>query len=459
MEGTYGALYREKPNSKQKRVSILVPNDKRNSIIPKAYVEDAPEEHEYRETSTSLLEDNTEYRPSAVPRAPTPPSAIPEEAPPAFNVFDFLVTDDSPNASRVSLVAPPAREEEQMQMVVDAPPIFKEIVPRSERRQEYETSSESEEEPNDVYSYQDTPAITIEPKQSRRESYQTPAPKPRNTETKRNSMVYELDAGPATTRKSTDKKRKRQVEELDLTVARHTSQELDEMMEDGDAHPSLHTGLTGGLNRLLSRSTKFPPSPEYSGGDANEDVASLLSPVKRTRAIDNKPHNREVNGATADRNKPSKERGRTTHSAALVRVRKVRKGSDESRPRKHQRSQRHSSVEDRPHHISASHKDRHHSSERQHSKVKAIEYHPTQQSSKDDPSSQLVLYQSRAELLMSFVTKGPDSTNGCSMNKALKRYHRERGEVGPKEKGEEEKMLWKSLRLKRNERGEVVVMF
>jgi len=57
------------------------------------------------------------------------------------------------------------------------------------------------------------------------------------------------------------------------------------------------------------------------------------------------------------------------------------------------------------------------------------------------------------------VTKGPESETGCSMNKALKRYHREREEqnlgLG---KAEEEKELWKSLRLKKNERGEIVVI-
>lgn len=46
------------------------------------------------------------------------------------------------------------------------------------------------------------------------------------------------------------------------------------------------------------------------------------------------------------------------------------------------------------------------------------------------------------------------------MNKALKRYHRERREQGSAlPKAEEEKELWRSLRLKKNERGEVVVFF
>ena len=60
---------------------------------------------------------------------------------------------------------------------------------------------------------------------------------------------------------------------------------------------------------------------------------------------------------------------------------------------------------------------------------------------------------------MSFITKGPESENGCSLNKALKRYHRERGERGlGLGKAEEEKELWKSLRFRRNERGEIVLI-
>ena len=43
------------------------------------------------------------------------------------------------------------------------------------------------------------------------------------------------------------------------------------------------------------------------------------------------------------------------------------------------------------------------------------------------------------------------------MNKALKRYHRERDIKGETAKEEDDKELWKSLRLRRNERGEIVV--
>lgn len=259
-------------------------------------------------------------------------------------------------------------------------------------------------------------------KQTPRIEYITPGPKPRHNESQHSSH-YPNDSQ----KTSTDKKRKRvHVEELDLTAARRPSQEPD---ADADVPPAiLHSGLTGGLNRLLSKST-FPPSPDYSNGDP-----SPPSPVKRSKH-------------TVGGRDEGLSRGR---NGVLVKVRK-RRSSDESRPRKHHRSHhspdhhkqdvrpKHKAIEDRP-------------------KRKAIEYHSQTQA--DDSQQQLVVFKSRAELFMSFVTKGPESEQGYSVHKALKRYHRGREEQGlALEKVDEEKELFKHLRLKRNDRGDVVVFF
>ena len=295
-------------------------------------------------------------------------------------------------------------------MVEHAPPLFKSAT-QSPINRDLEYSDEDEFDTRG-YSYGTEPVPSRE-----YEAYQTPAPK---------QITYD---GPRD-RKSTDKKRKRQVEELDLTLARRPSQELDEEMMDASdpsGPPILHSGLTGGLNRLMS-TNKFPPSPEYSNDSTGNP--SPLSPMKRKRA----------SGITVE-----KTRGRTS-SGQLVKVRKVRRSSDESRPRKHHRSHRHHRHDDRE------------SGERK-SSVKSIEYHPRTTSPDANGANQLVVYRTRAELFLSFVTKGPESENGYSINKALKRYHRERSEQGlGLGKQEEEKELWKSLRLKRNERGEIVVI-
>lgn len=60
---------------------------------------------------------------------------------------------------------------------------------------------------------------------------------------------------------------------------------------------------------------------------------------------------------------------------------------------------------------------------------------------------------------LAYISKGPSSSKGYSINKVLKRYHKDSEILKDAEKREEEKELWKGLRLKRNDRGEVVVFF
>ena len=360
---------------------------------------------EYKETAVALV--------SAPPRAPSPPpSAL--TAPPV-NVFDFLVNEYTPsvsrNTSRVSINAP----QEQMQMVAHAPPLFKSATtsPHDTEGEEIEWEEEDEGVSEEEEGYEEHRYSADLVRAIDDDMYRTPAPK---------TVVYDSERRTL----STDKKRKRQIEDLDLTQARRSSQELDEEMPDVDesGRPMLHSGLTGGLNRLMSMS-KFPPSPEYSAGSGPEP--SPLSPAKRKRAT--------IHGATVER------RGRATNGQ-LVKVRKVRRSSDESRPRKHRRSHKSKDADD---------------TERSRRPVKAIEYHPRSTSPNANEANQLVPYRQRAEMFLSFVTKGPESEKGYSLNKALKRYHRERGGHGLG-KQDEEKELFKSLRLKRNERGEVVLL-
>jgi cell growth-regulating nucleolar protein len=89
-----------------------------------------------------------------------------------------------------------------------------------------------------------------------------------------------------------------------------------------------------------------------------------------------------------------------------------------------------------------------------------IEYKPLNEdgSVQGDNANQMVIYKPRAELLLGYINKGPESERGVSMNKALKRYHRDRNAMGVGlTRAEEEKELWRSLRMKRNDRGEIVL--
>ena len=340
----------------------------------------------------------------ALPEAPAPPPA----APPAnVNVFDFLVNDETPIMSKVSLAPSDQRG-------IDYTP----SVLSSDVRRKESLSNEDPHYEKHGYSYGKDPIPSTQRKDRPKVEYFTPVP----NDLHKDLVALEHKHGKHE-RKSTDKKRKRvHVEDLDLTAVRLPSQESEDVAMSDAPAPTLHTGLTGGLNRLLSKS-KFPPSPDYSNGDPDPP-----SPVERSKPSSS----RTMNVRKRDRSRPAV-------SSALVKIKKHR-DSDETRPRK-------------KHHRSAH---RQHGASHRHSekpKRKAVDY-PAQ--STDDSQQQLVVFKSRAELFMSLITKGEESERGMSVHKALKRYHREKGRVG---KEEEEKELWKSLRLRRNERGEIVVFF
>lgn len=389
-----GALYKEKP-AKQAKKSVKITEPTPNAPR-KAYIEDAPDE----ETGNAVSIVN------APPAAPTPPSAIPPTQNQPINVFDFLVSGDTPNASKISLEV----TKESTKMVEQSPSIFG----NGHWDAGLGIYDEAYEKQGFTYGTEPVPVAKERPKVE----YFTPAPKSIYMQKPSTDSLYNLEDSE---RRSTDKKRKRvHAEELEFTAARRPNNRPDHVMDD--APPAiLHSGLTGGLGRLLTKS-KFPPRSELSNGDHDPP-----SPVKRT-----------ITPAVKE-----KDRGRKAETV-LVKVRK-RRSSDESRPRKQRRSHHESDQ-----HSQKSHHDR--------PKRKAIEYHT--QPHADDSQQQLVLFKTRAKLFTSFVTKGPDSEQGCSLHKALKRYHRERGEEGlGLEKADEEKELFKALRLRRNDRGEIVVFF
>ena len=178
-----------------------------------------------------------------------------------------------------------------------------------------------------------------------------------------------------------------------------------------DAPPVLHSGLTGGLKGLMR--SGLPPSPDYSGGDGPEGTPA--SPLKKTKHAKRSERSSLLGMITGSKSKSSSKKRKTSSSS-----------------KKHS-SSRHSRDE------------------------KMIEYRPN---SKDgnNADGQVILYKPRADVFLSFVDKGPESERGCSMNKALKRFHRERkasSDAGSRV--EEEKELWRSLRLRQNDRGEIVL--
>lgn len=218
-----------------------------------------------------------------------------------------------------------------------------------------------------------------------------------------------------------DKKRKRLHVETDMVMT--------------DAPPVLHSGLTGGLKGLMTRNV-FPPSPDYSGAEVAETPAS---PLKKSKHL--KHH------------KSSRAEGISNSLMAMITAGGVTKTSSKSGSKTKSSKRKSSSTSSKK---KSSHKRLGLEAPKE---QKLLEYRPGSKDSKEgDGNGQMVLFKPRAEHFLSFVNKGPESERGCSVNKALKRYHRERSDSGTSlSKLMEEKELWRSLRMRKNERGEIVL--
>ncbi|KAF2185141.1 hypothetical protein K469DRAFT_577686 [Zopfia rhizophila CBS 207.26] len=483
-----GHLYKEKKPKHWKKDSAQQNNSQ--ALVPRnAYVEDAPDQ----DTGAVAIVD-------APPRAPSPPPAsysLGYEEPaalPPVNVFDFLDISETPNASRVHLP-----EVDESRMIEDSvPPAYQEEEPKvtvADVMKYQKTDDEDYHYVKKGFAYGTEP---VRPSNERYDSYYnireqepsfndsayytTPAPKPKHTRNK--SHDKDID----TTTKKTDRKRKRNSPaELDMSLVR-AQQEKDIMM--ADAPPVLHSGLTGGINRLLAR-PEFPPSPDYSGDYAEN---SPLSPMKRakqgtSKALARAQREWEINQQQErkadmkeerEREKEREREEKREKERGRQRERKERKVSSGTTTKEKKKRRDGSARASRRQLEQVRRRRRQYSSspspppERRN--LKAIEYH---RSGSQSPGSEinvngaLILrangelapvktgVEARAELFLSFVTKGPESERGMSVNKALKRYHRERYDRWDRElgKADEEKELWKSLRLKRNDRGEIVLFF
>ncbi|KAF2157211.1 hypothetical protein K461DRAFT_273357 [Myriangium duriaei CBS 260.36] len=369
-----GNLYKEKG---QKGKSQQTSNPSKAMIPRKAYVEDE-QDTEMGEGAVAVVE--------VPPRAPSPPPLKTDDLPPGTNVYDFLVKEDRPGMAL-------SRSNSHL---LDT---------------QASTISNDSHFREHGYSYGDAP---LHPGMDRYNSYSSLVPHAgsQGTDSRDNSQQYRTP-GPNRDRgdrsgddRKSDKKRKRNhMDELDISRARE--------VESSATRPALHSGLTGGLSRLLSRPVE---ELERQAGLTR----SPLSAMKRSKK-DEAEHRRR----REERNGDSRARREHRH--------------DEQRRKEHRRRRDSSSSEEdrRPKH-------------------KAIEYHNSAADASNN-NSQLVQYRNPAELFLSFINKGPESERGMSINKALKRYHRERAAESDRDRDNNDKDLWKDLRLRRNERGEIVL--
>ncbi|EAQ93611.1 hypothetical protein CHGG_01846 [Chaetomium globosum CBS 148.51] len=378
-----GALYREKKSQPASCPTQNTNNNTNQNVMAHpAYVEDVAEDYESWRDYEQRSDDDDQSIGDPLPEAPTPPSALEAGSPVDVNVFDFLVANPTPTASHVSLPATaPIQLNEDTQLVRFEP--------------EANGMEETCEDAGTMVRY-DSGAVPT--------PFETPAPKAARKKVK----DTDKDA-------KKDKKRKR------LHI------ETDHIMTD--APPVLHSGLTGGINRLMSRPTVFPPSPDYSGGDVAETPASPLKKTKSRHHKSSRPTETLGNSlmamiAASSKPKPSsKKRTKSKSNSTPSKSKKKRSTKALEAPQEQ----------------------------------KLLEFRPGSKDGKDE-SGTMIVYKPRAEHFLSFVNKGPESERGCSVNKALKRFHRERAASGvPVTKLMEEKELWRSLRMKKNDRGEIVL--
>lgn len=414
-----GALYREKKGkqglhkSRSKEVMRHPPG---------AYVEDVTDLGEEQSQAIAVID--------VPPRAPTPPPAA-EALPQGVNVFDFLVTDETPNG-QAALGAVDER-----QMLED----HHRYADGHDSQYSQYSNGHGDQYLNHGFTYGDAPVnpaferynsmhSMIESQQSGMmpPPFATPGPKKdRNREGK------------------SDKKRKRQqIDELDLSASKRPSSRGNEMVTDAPSSGQrmLHSGLTGGLSKLVTDNSFYD--------DRIDAGPTPISPVKRSK------RERDRRDSTKDQKRKSSHGTAITISTAASKPHSDSSSTRHREPReyhddRHRRRRSLSSEGSPDRSVSRA------SKSKQSSKA-IVEFAPRPQSVQPTASNQVgAHYSSKAELFMSFVNKGPDSERGLSINKALKRFHREVGVRGDDEKEEEDKELWKNLRVRRNDRGEIVL--
>ncbi|XHG05093.1 hypothetical protein AWENTII_008341 [Aspergillus wentii] len=468
-----GALYKEKPAKNQRKGK----ND------PKQNQKPAPNHRApYVEDATDV--DNPQAQ-AAPPTAPTPPAsgATKTSAPTdkQVNVFDFLVTDQTPNASKVSL----AESKEQMCMVAHAPSVFepsKSLTLAEQGEDDNKAYDVAYEENGFSYGAGPIPSPYQNEVSAISTEFMTPAPK------KKKDRKDKSQASAATS----DKKRKR-------GHAEKLESEVDTPMMDAPSsvqnHPGTpmlrHSGLTGGLNRMLR-------SPSVEGEDEHDHPRRRYqdpsSPIKRTRRSE-----KETNGSDAGSNSIKNRAGRIVSSmfgGSVVST--ASGGSNEPAPKAVARSRRRSSSDAEEPQIevrrpkkssSEAHKTKRKSSaqtegDRPSRRLKQIEHERDQGRAYSpradgemmvyrEPNVPDALQREMAYHFLSLVNKGPESTRGLSVNKTLKRFHKDftdeydgdrgrdhgRSRADRERRVDDEKELWRTLRLRRNDRGEVVVFF
>jgi cell growth-regulating nucleolar protein len=256
-------------------------------------------------------------------------------------------------------------------------------------------------------------------------AFETPAP--RKT---RNGKQAVIETSSSLVKRSTKRKRAH-VDDLDLSKSGPSDVVMKDAAKDT---PAAHSGLTGGIKGLWSRAF---PSPEDIGPS---------SPVKRSRADPGRRERRVRRKSDSDREKEDRKR-------------KKHKSSDESKTKDKKHERRTSRKRSRSpgvtkqRALSLSPANGH----PQKKQMKSIEYHQET----EDLSRALVPTKKHevhhapttksVDTFLSCLVKGAEKEEGVSFQKALQRWNRQGGSRNL------EKELWKELKVRCNDNGELVI--
>ncbi|KAJ5951979.1 Zinc finger C2H2 LYAR-type [Penicillium vulpinum] len=456
-----GALYKEKPQKNKKGQN----NQKQNA----------------NQNPNGRYQQALENAPPPPAPTPPPPGEVRTPAPaPAnndkpVNVFDYLVAEESPNASKASVAEP----KQQMQMHPNAKSVFEPS--QSLTRVETNPNTDDEGKNYDIayeengfsYGAGNIPHSASPPNASTTE-FVTPAPKKKERREKAPGTVSE-------------KKRKRGQAEVLSTPGGDVDTSMMEAPSsiiNNAGTPMLnHSGLTGGLNRMMrSQSPDGDDSPETSRR-AYQDTSS---PIKRSRRNGKESNGNSdaglgismknragrlvssmfggsaVSGSSTDPSAKAR-RGSSSSGDGQLEVRKSKKShrsraDDQDESRKSKRKSSNPTDGDRPSRRLKQIDERHgsvDSSSHGHHQVAVYKQSRPPARTGDDLQRELAYH------FLSLVPK--DSERGSSVNKALKRFHRElsteydAGHDNGQRRADDEKDLFRALRLRRNDRGEIVV--
>jgi cell growth-regulating nucleolar protein len=249
----------------------------------------------------------------------------------------------------------------------------------------------------------------------------------------------------STGQKKSGKRKRGHPEDLDLSKIN-----TDVVMTD--VGPPMHSGLTGGIGRLMTQ--RLPPSPDESPN----------SPIKRSRRDDKDRKDKAGRRKSSDSDKADRKRAKrhqeqTSTKNPLANSKHHPTTTSTTKPHATPAASKRRLLKRSPSPTAGA---------RKKPALKAIEYpspRDSLSSKQDENDNSMALvrisHAPTTKPVASFLdclAKGTDTEEGVSVWKALKRWRKDAPPAaGKKEEEGREKELWKGIKIRMNDRGELII--